>query len=260
MQFSGHARPGSAIELYVAQPDASGFGEGLTYLGSFTEGSSADLDVATGSYGPGAINGVAQGTDNTHRFSFRLTPPAGVALGTVLGSTATLANQTSEFGGNVIVTGGPTLRVAKQVQLQSDPVNGATLPKNIPGAVQLYVVSIANQGSGPVDGNSVAIIDRVPVNTTLFVGDLGAPGSGPVAFVNGTPASGLTCTFTALGNAADDLDFSSDGGATWNYVPVPDGEGYDAAVTHIRMRPKGTMPGQGTGSPNFELRFRVRVD
>ena len=32
------------------------------------------------------------------------------------------------------------------------------------------------------------------------------------------------------------------------------------AVTDIRMRPKGTMPGQGVGSPNCELSFRVRVD
>jgi trimeric autotransporter adhesin len=56
------------------------------------------------------------------------------------------------------------------------------------------------------------------------------------------------------------VDFSNDGGVTWTYVPVPDGAGYDAAVTDIRMRPKGTMPGQGVGSPNFELRFRVMVN
>ena len=35
---------------------------------------------------------------------------------------------------------------------------------------------------------------------------------------------------------------------------------YDAAVTDIRMRPKGLMPGQGSGSPNFELQFRVIVN
>jgi hypothetical protein len=43
-------------------------------------------------------------------------------------------------------------------------------------------------------------------------------------------------------------------------VPVPDAQGCDAAVTNIRLRPKGTMPGQGGGSPSFELSFRVRVD
>jgi hypothetical protein len=78
--------------------------------------------------------------------------------------------------------------------------------------------------------------------------------------VNGTPSSALTWTFTALNNLTDDLDFSNDGGATWTYVPVPDAAGYDGAVNAIRMRPKGVMPGQGTGSPNFQLQFRVMVN
>lgn len=38
-----------------------------------------------------------------------------------------------------------------------------------------------------MDSNSIVIIDPVPINTDLFVGDLGAPGWGPVTFVNGVP-------------------------------------------------------------------------
>jgi hypothetical protein len=106
----------------------------------------------------------------------------------------------------------------------------------------------------------VAIVDRMPANTRLFVGDLGAPGSGPVAFVNGSPSSALTWTYTSLNSLTDDLEFSNDNGVSWTYVPVPDGSGTDAAVTDIRMRPKGTMPPQGAGSPSFELRFRVLVN
>ena len=124
----------------------------------------------------------------------------------------------------------------------------------------MFTEKSMNQGAGSVDNNSVLITDRIPANTRLFVGNLGAPGSGPVAFVNGTPGSALTWTFTALNSLTDDLDFSSDNGATWTYVPVPDANGYDAAVTDIRMRPKGLMPGQGSGSPNFELQFRVIVN
>jgi hypothetical protein len=41
LTFGGFARPGSAIELYIAQADPTGFGEGLTYLGTFIEGSAA---------------------------------------------------------------------------------------------------------------------------------------------------------------------------------------------------------------------------
>ena len=42
-------------------------------------------------------------------------------------------------------------------------------------------------------------------------------------------------------------------------MPVSDANGYDAAVTTLRLRPKGTMPGNGGGNPYFELRFRVTV-
>ena len=73
LSLAGFARPGSAIELYIAQADLTGFGEGLTYLGTLTEGSAADLDATTGTYGPANINGLAQGTDNTNRFAFRIT-------------------------------------------------------------------------------------------------------------------------------------------------------------------------------------------
>jgi hypothetical protein len=258
LTFGGFARPGSAIELYVAQADPTGFGEGLTYLGTYTEGSAADLDASTGTYGPGNINGRAQGTDTTNRFSFRITAP-GVAIGTSLTSTSTIGGETSEFSGNVVVNGGPNLQVTKLVSPVLDPVNGASNPKSIPGSTQLYTVRVTNQGAGAVDNNTVLITDKVPANTKLFVGNLGAPGSGPVAFVNGTPSSALTWTFTALNNMADDLDFSSDGGATWVYVPTADAQGCDTAVTDIRMRPKGTMPGQGGGSPTFDLQFRVIV-
>jgi parallel beta-helix repeat protein len=260
LTFGGFARPGSAIELYIAQPDATGFGEGLTYLGTYVEGSAADLAATTGTYGPANINGRAQGTDTTNRFSFRITVPAGVSIGTALTSTATLGGETSEFGGNVTVSAGPSLLVTKLVSSLNDPVNGGTKPKSIPGSTQVYTVRVTNQGTGAVDGNTVLITDKIPANTKLFVGNLGAPGSGPVAFVNGTPSSALTWTFTALNNLADDLDFSNDGGSTWTYVPSADAQGCDAAVTDIRMRPKGTMPGQGSGSPTFDLQFRVVVN
>ena len=260
LSLTGFARPGSAIELYIAQADPSGFGEGLTYLGLLTEGSPADLDATTGLYGPANINGLAQGTDNTNRFSFRFTAPAGVAIGTRLTSTATVGSETSEFGGNVSVTGGPALVVAKTVAPTSDPVNNTTNPKSIPGSVQLYNVRVTNQGSGSIDNNAVVIVDPVPANTRLFVGNLGAPGSGPVQFVNGSPSSALTWTFTALNSTTDDVDFSNDGGTTWTYVPVPDANGYDGAVTALRLRPKGTMPGNAGGNPCFELRFRVTVN
>jgi parallel beta-helix repeat protein len=263
LSIVGFARPGSAIELYLAQSpaDPSGFGEGLTYLTTLSEGGAADLSATTGTYGPAAINGVAQGTDTTNRFAFRMAVPASVSIGSVLTGTATLAGQTSEFGGNVTVTSGPTLTHLKSVAVLSDPLNSTSNPKSIPGAMQVYTLRITNQGTGGVDNNTVAIVDAVPANTALFVQDLGVAGSGPVAFTNGTPSSALTYTFSGLGNGVDDVEFSSDGGTSWTYTPVANANGCDPAVTHIRVRPKGTMAAaSGAGNPYFEVRFRVRVN
>jgi len=261
LSITGFARPGSAMELYLAQADPSGFGEGLTYLTTLTEGAASDLNATTGTYGPAAINGLLQGTDTTNRFAFRMTIPSGVSIGSVLTSTATLGGQTSEFGGNVTVTSGPALTYLKSVAVFSDPLNNTTNPKSIPGALQVYTLRVTNQGSGAVDSNTVTIVDAVPANTAMFVQDLGVAGSGPVAFTNGTPTSALSYTFSGLGNGGDDLEFSNNGGTSWAYTPVADANGCDPAVTHIRVKPKGTMAGAtGAGNPFFELRFRVRVN
>ncbi len=252
--LAGFARPGSAIELYVAQPDPSGFGEGLTYIGTFTEGV-GDLDNGTGSYS-GTINGVNQGTDTTNRFLFRGSVPAGISGGLVLTSTATLSNRTSEFGGNVTVTTGPDLVTVKTVQVDADPINNTNNPKSIPGATQRYTIRLTNQGTGTVDNNTVEIVDAIPANTMFC--NLAAP----VTFTNGSPASGLSFTFTSLGNTTDDVDFSSttSGNPVWNYTPVADANGCDAAIRYIRIRPRGTMAASNaSGNPYFEVQFRVQV-
>jgi hypothetical protein len=68
----------------------------------------------------------------------------------------------------------------------------------------------------------------------------------------------MVCNFNALGDFTDCVDFSVDG-ANWTYVPHGS---FDAAVTHIRFKPTGSMVGDaspGSPSPSFSLQFRVRV-
>ena len=128
--------------------------------------------------------------------------------------------------------------------------------------MQVYTLRITNQGAGSVDANTVAIVDAVPANTALFVQDLGVAGSGPVAFTNGTPTQRADVhVLRAWATRGDDLEFSNNGGASWTYTPVANANGCDPAVTHIRVRPKGTMAAaSGAGNPFFEVRFRVRVN
>ena len=148
------------------------------------------------------------------------------------------------------------LTVVKLSLVYSDPVNGTSNPKAIPGAVVEYQVVLTNPAPNPVDNDSVFVRDPLPPQVALRVADIGAVGSGPVSFTNGVPSSGMTYAFTALGSTTDDLEFSSDGGATWTYVPTPDANGVDSAVTGIRVNPKGVF---NANNAQFTLRYRVRV-
>lgn len=148
----------------------------------------------------------------------------------------------------------PPITVVKAVVPVFDPYNGVTNPKFIPGAGLDYTIGISNPGA-VVSSNSLVIVDPLPSNVTLYVGDLSGGGTGPVVFVDGSPSSTLSYTFSGLASTTDDVDFSKDGGATWTYVPVPGGSGYDPLVTTLRIRPKGTM---ASGS-SFTARFRLAV-
>ncbi len=189
---------------------------------------------------------------------------AGIYTNTIpVGALTVNGGRSNAVAANATLTVGlPSFTVAKSVLLVSDPVNGATLPKAIPGAVVSYSIQVTNSGAGTADNNTTLIVDPIPANTRLFVGDLGGVGSGPIAFVNGTPSSGLTYTFTSLASGADDVSFSNTGCSPFtNYIPVPDIDGFDALVTCVRINPKGVFAAaSGGNNPNFEARFRVRVN
>ncbi len=178
--------------------------------------------------------------------------PAGTVISNVATVTANGHANTATDSNTVVY---PSLLHLKSVAIVSDPVNGSVNPKYIPGAEIDYTLRVSNTGLGTVSADSVLITDPIPANTELFVGDLG--GGSPIAFTQGTPSSNLTWTYVSLANLTDDLDFSNDGGASWNYVPSGL---FDPNVTAIRFNPKGTMgASSGAGSPYFDLRFRVRL-
>ncbi|MBL9066903.1 MAG: hypothetical protein JNN10_11485 [Sphingopyxis sp.] len=130
------------------------------------------------------------------------------------------------------------LSIAKTSVAYSDPINGLTNPKLIPGGFANYTLTVTAPASTSPTNNSVIVTDALPANLSLFVGTY-APGPGPVRFTAGS--SGLTYGFTSLTSATDDLEFSNNGGASWSYAPTADADGVDANVTHVRIRPKGSM-------------------
>lgn len=75
-----------------------------------------------------------------------------------------------------------TLTVTKSSIVISDPVNGTTNPKLIPGAVVEYCIAVAN-ASGGASATSVAVSDILPANLTYVANSIR---------LNGT-VTGLTC-------------------------------------------------------------------
>lgn len=148
-----------------------------------------------------------------------------------------------------------TLNVTKVSRVVADPVNGATNPKAIPGALVEYLISVTNTGSEPADANSVMVRDDAPADAKMCLANFGGS-SGPILFNAGSPSSGLSYAFTSLNDPSDRLDFSSDGGATWTYTPSPDANGCDASITDFRVRPTGAFAASTTFT--VKVRFVVR--
>lgn len=138
------------------------------------------------------------------------------------------------------------LTISKALTVVSDPVNGTTNPKLIPGAIIDYVIMITNAGTGPVDLSTVVINDPIPANLSTFV-----QGAAPVTFTDGAPATGLTYSYVA----------TSTWTRTGGFPLAPDAAGFDGAITNLRVAPTGTMPAATVaGQPNFTVRFRARVN
>lgn len=150
------------------------------------------------------------------------------------------------------------LTASKAGEVYWDPVNLFANPKNIPGATVTYTITVSNPSGQPTDTNSVVLSDAIPVTTKMLVRDFGAAGSGPVAFVDGASASGLTYSYLALSSTADDLEFSTAAAPTasdWGYVPTANADGIDPAVTFFRVKLKNRLVANGS----FSIRFRALV-
>ncbi|MDQ2701447.1 MAG: CshA/CshB family fibrillar adhesin-related protein [Pseudomonadota bacterium] len=143
------------------------------------------------------------------------------------------------------------LTVMKASKVLSDPVNGTTNPKAIPGAIIEYQITVLNPIATPVDADTVFVIDALPPEVEFRVADIGGPG--PVTFTGGPPPSGLAYNFASLASTTDDIAFSANGGGSWSYSPS--GSDTDAAVNAIRINPKGMF----NGNTQFTVRFQVRL-
>ncbi|MGA9666544.1 MAG: DUF11 domain-containing protein [Gallionella sp.] len=171
----------------------------------------------------------------------------GAAQVTTTNMNNSVTNQT------LTVVATPSLAMVKTVAVISDPVNGSSFPKFIPGAVVQYTITATNSGSGPVDVNSLVVTDVVPANMSMCVSTLCS--NPPVTL---SCSSSPPCGLSPL-NYATDVSYSnlSGGGAPFNYVPSNiDAAGYDSTVTGVSVNPKGTLNASGA---NFSINLLMKI-
>ena len=149
----GFARAGSTVEIFVAAPDPSGFGEGQTYFVTRVEGSAQDADGTTSTYNGATASQPFDpalpnvGSDTTNRFEFRL-PASSAPLNTLLTTTATVAGTgTSEFSNNIRVAQvGPQL--AGRVYLDANASAVRDNAENTTNESGLFVKAFLLDSSG----------------------------------------------------------------------------------------------------------------
>ncbi len=139
------------------------------------------------------------------------------------------------------------LVVEKTSRVVSDPVNATSNPKAIPLAVVEYTITVRNEGDGPVDASTIAMLDPLP-------GAMDWQTAFGVVFTDGTTASGLDPF-----DAATMVGYSNQAGGDAPFSHTPSGT-FDPAVTGIRVAPEGAMAASdGTNHPAFTIRYRMRV-
>jgi len=155
---------------------------------------------------------------------------------------------------------GGELEANKTVSIVEGPSGEVSELFSIPGATAQYSIEISNVGIGSVDADSLILVDSIPSGVSLIVSDFGLLGSGPLSFSDDTPTSGLIYNFTTLADLTDNIDFSSNNGASFDYIPVPTANGTDPAVTHFRFRPSGSFRGADASiTPAITIRYNTII-
>jgi uncharacterized repeat protein (TIGR01451 family) len=116
------------------------------------------------------------------------------------------------------------LAMSKTFVTISDLINGTTNPKNIPGAIVEYTITITNNGT--VAADNVTISDALTPYTTLQITPYG---------------TGFSCA-----------QMSMDGGTTWMAPTV-------ACSSNTINTNLGTIPTGATGPTAFKVRYRAAI-
>lgn len=229
----------------VASADTLTFeaGKTVTVNGTVTlNGASGQLLTLTSSTGSSAWSfNVASGASKSISY-------ANVLWSDASGSHSTqkpIAPSNSTDGGdNTDWFNLPSIAATKTSVVISDPFNGTTNPKRIAGAIVEYTIETTNSGAGSPDAGTVVAIDELEAVQVEFDSNFG------VVFVDGGTSSGLSVNTVSYSNSV------VGGPYTYGYVLSPDVDGYDGAVSSIKVTTTGVFAISGA---SFKLKYRVRL-
>lgn len=136
-----------------------------------------------------------------------------------------------------------------------DPVNTTSNPKSLPEARKRLIADLTNTDPlVAVDPNAIGVNLAVPAGTIIALDGDNTATPAFVKVTDGTPASSLAITYTSPASTTDDVDFSSDHGVTWAYAPSAGNVASQAAVTNVRLRPRGAMAAGSKFSASVALK------
>jgi len=125
----------------------------------------------------------------------------------------------------------------------------------VPGNDARYEVTVTKAPSAAADDDSLFIVDTLPENLIFFNDDVDGPGpeTNPIGFSQ----TGTSLTFSF----ATDVGFSDSVTAPTTFIAcnfISTVVGYDPAIRHVCINPKGSL--DSSAPTSFSIFFRTRIE
>jgi hypothetical protein len=137
-----------------------------------------------------------------------------------------------------------------------DPVNKTSNPRVLPGSRRTVSTTFANPDIVALDGGPIDIVVPTPAGAVLSLDGDGALAGPAITLTEGSPASSMGLQYITPSDPSDDVDFSVDKGQSWTHQPVAGDPVSQSAVTHVRVRARGTMAAMSSFSVQIPYRIR----
>lgn len=187
--------------------------------------------------------------ESDETIAFAIGAPSSAELTIASGQCGPAPNLAATY---TIYDNDPNLDISKTVETFDPALAGADI-FSVPGNDVIYTFYIENTGNGPIDTDSLLLIDELPDEIIFFNGDMDGP-AGPETNAISFSQTGTGLSFDpALHVAFSDSGVMPSTFADCTYSPSA---GYDEDITHICIQPDGHLD---AGAPGDTAVFQFRA-